>query len=954
MGKIMKFEHASNNFIIFQKIYDTEDKYMPMATHKKEKTNQRKRFKLVVLSLLLLFGTLMLPACSDDSNYVVDWTRIEFEDRIFGLRALSVYEDMVFVTYIVIDEPILQGDGEEDLLYAANNRQYIGWMSTDGTGLEPLFTLIHDQWENQDGYHFTHFNTLTRAAARPGGGLAALIAERRVLRNDIVGINEEREHTHLMLFAQNGIIEHKINLNHLLSRFVDTAVIGNSMQVLDDGRIVIAASNHVFVLTPNGDLLKAFEAEIESLIILDDGRAIATIFDAENVAWYTRYFDLETGEIIESDTDAIPSAYRSAQMLPGVHHHIYSLVGDNVYGINVDTRRAERLFRSQEFDARISQLVVSETGAFYFLDTQIEDPTGEADVSTVGNVIRVADASAAAARPPAPPTDVDPGDVDVEPGDIDVDPGDVDVEPGDIDVDPGDVDVEPGDVEPGEEPGEIAVAPGDADEDDGFFGILLTFLGIILAIVLLLLLLLYLRRKRNAEEEQVAEVLMPVSDDEVFDSEPVVEPTPEPVIEPVPVVEPTPEPVIEPEPVVEATPEPVIEPEPTPEPVAAVTPGPVVTPIPVPVAEPTPEPVVEPEPVAAVAPEPVVEPVAEPTQVATATFTTIPVTEPKPEPVVEPVVVEPIIIEPTVIEPIAIEPIVVTPEPVVTPIPVPAVEQTPEPVIEPEPVVEPVAEPTPVATATFTTIPVTEPKPEPVVEPIVVEPIVIEPTVIEPIAIEPIVVTPEPVAEPTPVATATFATIPVVESAPTPESVIEPEPVVESVPVVEQTPEPVIEPVPVVEATPEPAIEPEPVVTPTPIPVPVPTPVVAPAMSTQGMSGSFEFSGKLDVYVVKTPGETPRPQLFKLGAKRENMSLQKMMKKCGISSTVSNAENCFFIVEQGMIQFVNGTMNEVVIGDVALPVYESRVLQYGETVTIRDDAGNSIVFNPKFLYQARR
>ncbi len=284
------------------------------------------------------------------------------------------------------------------------------------------------------------------------------------------------------------------------------------------------------------------------------------------------------------------------------------------------------------------------------------------------------------------------------------------------------------------------------------------------------------------------------------ETEPVVEPEPEPEPEPVVEPEPDPEPVVEPEP--EPEPEPVVEPEPEPEPVVEPEPEPEPEPVVEPEPEPEPEPVVEPEP------EPEPEPVVEPEPA------------PEPEPVIPAEVPAPVVPTPEPLIPdlpladipeqtAEAEDTLLAPLDSPTPFPIPV----PEPEVEvleqvaPEPVVEPEPEPEPE--------PIVEPEPEPVVEP---EP---EP---EP---EP-VVEPEPEPEPEPIVEPEPEPVAEPEPAPEPEPLVEPEPEPEPEPVAEPEPEPVAEPEP--EPEPEPVAEPEPEPEPEPVaePQPEPEPVAEP------------------------------------------------------------------------------------------------------------------------------
>ena len=117
--------------------------------------------------------------------------------------------------------------------------------------------------------------------------------------------------------------------------------------------------------------------------------------------------------------------------------------------------------------------------------------------------------------------------------------------------------------------------------------------------------------------------------------------------------------------------------------------------------------------------------------------------------------------------------------------------------------------------------------------------------------------------------------------------------------------------------------------------------------------GNVGFSGKFDLYVIKMPNEKPYPQVFKFGVKRK-MSLQKMLKKCGILDEIPGVENIHFIAERGSVKVVNKSERTILAGGSALAGRKSRRLVYGERVVVCDGAEGEVVISPRFLYQAQK
>jgi len=108
--------------------------------------------------------------------------------------------------------------------------------------------------------------------------------------------------------------------------------------------------------------------------------------------------------------------------------------------------------------------------------------------------------------------------------------------------------------------------------------------------------------------------------------------------------------------------------------------------------------------------------------------------------------------------------------------------------------------------------------------------------------------------------------------------------------------------------------------------------------STPNFESKFEFTGKLNLYVTRTPDDTDIPpqtfDLFRLGDKRE-ISLQTILEKCRIPSSFSGVEQIYFVAgKQGSLQVVNDSDCTVLIGSNILMKKRGHMLAYGEKVHI--------------------
>jgi len=335
--------------------------------------NQSKRKRSGILSthafllLTTVVITLFLAGCGGRSGA----ERINFGtgQEMHSLVPLSVHDDAIFVLFSTVE---WQGDDYRDIFH-------IGWMHTDETDFRILRTLAREGWTSDDEMEqFIHEELLTQVAKRPCGGMLALILEEEMFIDWAdVYMSTERFETHLVFYAADGTIEHEITISDLLPEEFGGWIIGNSMQVLSDGRIVINDEHgNLLVLSSGGEIEQIFEAGLESFVILHDERMIATLFDIETWEWNTRYFDLEMGQIVESSYDVVPAAYRSPIMIPGIRYDIYSPIGDNMYGIDLATGRAERLFSWTTAAGSFHEFVLSDMGVFYYFVAQGEQGEG--------------------------------------------------------------------------------------------------------------------------------------------------------------------------------------------------------------------------------------------------------------------------------------------------------------------------------------------------------------------------------------------------------------------------------------------------------------------------------------------------------------------------------------------------------------------------------------------------
>jgi len=112
----------------------------------------------------------------------------------------------------------------------------------------------------------------------------------------------------------------------------------------------------------------------------------------------------------------------------------------------------------------------------------------------------------------------------------------------------------------------------------------------------------------------------------------------------------------------------------------------------------------------------------------------------------------------------------------------------------------------------------------------------------------------------------------------------------------------------------------------------------ATSSSTPDFGSKFEFTGKLNLYITRTPDDVDIPpqtfDLFRLGSKRE-ISLKTILEKCRIPDSFSGVEKIYFVAgKQGSLQVVNDSDCTVLIGSSILVKKRGHLLAYGEKIHV--------------------
>jgi len=125
---------------------------------------------------------------------------------------------------------------------------------------------------------------------------------------------------------------------------------------------------------------------------------------------------------------------------------------------------------------------------------------------------------------------------------------------------------------------------------------------------------------------------------------------------------------------------------------------------------------------------------------------------------------------------------------------------------------------------------------------------------------------------------------------------------------------------------------------------PVPVPV-------QEVQSTFEFSGKLDLYVTHAGDSRETAYLFQL-RKGKRISLQDILRKCRVSDSFPGIEHVYFEADkQGALKVTNDSNCGVLLKSNLLARLESHMLDYGENVRISWEDGAQLTISPRFLYR---
>jgi hypothetical protein len=123
------------------------------------------------------------------------------------------------------------------------------------------------------------------------------------------------------------------------------------------------------------------------------------------------------------------------------------------------------------------------------------------------------------------------------------------------------------------------------------------------------------------------------------------------------------------------------------------------------------------------------------------------------------------------------------------------------------------------------------------------------------------------------------------------------------------------------------------------------------ATSTSTMG--FEFSGKLDLFVVKKSSRKPFPTMYKINA-NQTISLQELLDKCAMVVSIPGDKYIFFSFEHGILQVINNSERSFLVGNAELAENQSHNLVNGEAVVFSCGGGDNLVVSPRFLYQSRK
>ena len=123
-----------------------------------------------------------------------------------------------------------------------------------------------------------------------------------------------------------------------------------------------------------------------------------------------------------------------------------------------------------------------------------------------------------------------------------------------------------------------------------------------------------------------------------------------------------------------------------------------------------------------------------------------------------------------------------------------------------------------------------------------------------------------------------------------------------------------------------------------------------PMPAPNNVDNRFEFTGKLDVYVRRTPDEEHTGRKFKFGIRRE-VTLQKIIKKCNIPGRFRDADRIYLRTDRGALRVVNKSDSAIRVGKDKLEGNQNRKLTRGDSVVVDSYIGTELVVSPRFLYQ---
>lgn len=120
----------------------------------------------------------------------------------------------------------------------------------------------------------------------------------------------------------------------------------------------------------------------------------------------------------------------------------------------------------------------------------------------------------------------------------------------------------------------------------------------------------------------------------------------------------------------------------------------------------------------------------------------------------------------------------------------------------------------------------------------------------------------------------------------------------------------------------------------------------------------FEFTGKLNIYVTRTPDDVDiSPQTFDLFRwNGKEVSLREMLEKCQITAGFPGAEHIYFVAgKQGLLQVVNDSDCTILIGTDILVKTRAHTLRYGEKIHVAcEDEASELELHYKSVKPSER